>query len=156
MFCHGTQNIVQPLLRSRKLHIEVMSWISGTYMCHYAWPLPETNLTTVRDLIVPSVSSLSLSVMVCSCHVCINLSHLRSRLLSCRCCTLCSFSTGTNLKCVIPSVFTRSIKIFIWPHVSKHIYTQVLQCTPSSTSVGLAQARPKYYVTNLPVLLFLQ
>ena len=34
------------------------------YECHYAWPLPEANATTVRDLTVPSVSSLPLSIMV--------------------------------------------------------------------------------------------
>ena len=30
-----------------KLHNEVMSWISGAYEYHYAWPLPEVNATTV-------------------------------------------------------------------------------------------------------------
>ena len=50
---HGKQNSVQPFLRSRKLlrlhtcwtelHSEVMTWISGTYECHYAWPLPKAN-----------------------------------------------------------------------------------------------------------------
>ena len=38
-----------------KLHTEVMSWTSGTYKCHYAWPLPETNSSTVRDLTIHSV-----------------------------------------------------------------------------------------------------
>ena len=67
-------NFVQPLLWSRKLysythswtklHNEVMSWIFGAYECHYAWPLPEANLTTVRGLTISSVSNLSLSVMV--------------------------------------------------------------------------------------------
>ena len=66
----------------------VMSWISGAYECHYAWPLHEANSTTVRDLTVPSVSSLPLSVMVHSCHVCINLSRLHFRLLSHRHCAL--------------------------------------------------------------------
>ena len=36
-----------------KLHNEVMSWIFGAYECHYAWPLPEANSTTVCDLTVP-------------------------------------------------------------------------------------------------------
>ena len=34
--------------------------------CHYSWPLPEANSTTVRDLMTPSVNSLPLSVIVCS------------------------------------------------------------------------------------------
>ena len=54
-----------------KVHNEVMSWISGSYGCHYVWPLPEVNSTTVGDL---SVCSLPLHVMVCSCHACVNLS----------------------------------------------------------------------------------
>ena len=33
-----------------KLHNEVMSWISDTYECHYAWFLPEANSTTVRSV----------------------------------------------------------------------------------------------------------
>ena len=49
---------------------------------NYVWALPDANSTTVRDLTVPSVSSLSLSIMVSSCHAYINLSRLRSRLLS--------------------------------------------------------------------------
>ena len=71
---HGKQNFVQPFRLSRKLlrythawtklHNEVMSWISGAYECHYAWPLPEANATTVRDLTVLSVSSLPLPIMV--------------------------------------------------------------------------------------------
>ena len=32
--------------------------------CHYAWPLPEANATTVYDLTVLSLSSLPLSIMV--------------------------------------------------------------------------------------------
>ena len=48
-----------------KLNNEVIR-ISGAYECHYAWPLPEANSTTVRDSMVPSVSSLPLSVKVCS------------------------------------------------------------------------------------------
>ena len=74
---HGKQNFVQPFLRSRKLlysythawtkiHNEVMSWISGAYECHYAWSLPEANSTTVHDLTASPVSSLPLSLMVCS------------------------------------------------------------------------------------------
>ena len=47
-----------------KLHNKVMSWISGAYECHYAWPLPEANTTTVHDLTILSVSRLPLSVMV--------------------------------------------------------------------------------------------
>ena len=27
-----------------------MSWISGAYECHYAWPLPEANATTVVNI----------------------------------------------------------------------------------------------------------
>ena len=71
---HGKQNFVQPFCLSRKvlrcthawtkLHNEVMSRISGTYECHYSWPLPEANVTIVCDLTIPSVSSLPLSVMV--------------------------------------------------------------------------------------------
>ena len=53
-----------------KLHNEVMSWISGPYEHHWS----ELNYT-VPDLTVPSLSSLPLSVMVCSCHSCVNLSH---------------------------------------------------------------------------------
>ena len=34
------------------LGLNVMSWISKAYECHYAWPLPEANATTVRDLMV--------------------------------------------------------------------------------------------------------
>ena len=45
-----------------KLHNEVMSWISGTYYL----PEFEANSTTVCDLTVLSVSSLPLSVIVCS------------------------------------------------------------------------------------------
>ena len=48
-----------------------------------AWPLPEANSATVRDLTVPSVNSLPLSVMVHSCYACVNLNCLRSRLLLC-------------------------------------------------------------------------
>ena len=76
MFCHGTQttdsskichcllfhehvkqNFMQSFIRWRKLlwlhprltklHNEVTSWISGAYECHYAWPLPKANSTTV-------------------------------------------------------------------------------------------------------------
>ena len=36
------------------------------HLCHYLWSLPEANSTTVRDLTVPSVRSLSSSVMICS------------------------------------------------------------------------------------------
>ena len=38
-----------------KLHSEVMSSISATYECHYAWPLPKANSTTVRDLMVYTI-----------------------------------------------------------------------------------------------------
>ena len=76
---HGKQNFVQPFRLSRKLlrythawtklHNQVMSWTSGAvYMSvNMRWPLPEVNTTTVRDLIVLSVSSLPLSIMVHSC-----------------------------------------------------------------------------------------
>jgi len=48
----------------------------------------EVNSTTVRDLMVLSVSNLLLSAMVGSYHVCVNLSNLCSRLVSHRYCAL--------------------------------------------------------------------
>ena len=61
---------VQPFRLSRKLlcythactklhNHESHELNSGAYECHYAWPLPEASTTTVCDLTVPSVSSLS-------------------------------------------------------------------------------------------------
>ena len=61
---HGSYYSYTHARTTCKLHNEVMSWIFGAYECHYAWPLPEANSTTVRDLTVSSVSSLFLSVMV--------------------------------------------------------------------------------------------
>ena len=74
---HGKQNFVQPQVQSlvkevtihytpawTKLYNEVMSWISGTNECHYAWPLLETNQSTVCDLTIHSVSSHPSSVTV--------------------------------------------------------------------------------------------
>ena len=57
------------------------------------WSLPEANSTTVRDLMILSVSSLPFSVMVHSCHACVNLSRLRSRLPSHRRCALAGSPT---------------------------------------------------------------
>ena len=81
-----------------KLHNEVMSSSLVLMSVDYAWPLPAVNPTTVRDLTVPSVSSLPLSVTVRSCHVCINLSCLCSRLLSHQRCTLAGSLTSTVTK----------------------------------------------------------
>ena len=54
--------------------------ITGTYECHYAWPLPEANTITVRDLMVLSVSSPPLSVMVASrAFIGVELVHRRKR-----------------------------------------------------------------------------
>ena len=74
---HGKQNFVQSQVQSpvkeatirythawTTLHNKVMNWISGAYECRYAWLLPETNSSTVRDLTIHSVSSLPSSVMV--------------------------------------------------------------------------------------------
>ena len=52
-------------------YTEVISWDSRAYGCHYAW-------TYLKRTQLLSVSSLPLSVMVCSCHACVNLSRLRS------------------------------------------------------------------------------
>ena len=85
---HGKQYFVQEFLRSMKLlrlhtrfkrHTEVMSWISRAYGCLLCMDLPETNSTTTASAwFVLSASSLPLSVMVRSCHSCVNLSRLRS------------------------------------------------------------------------------
>ena len=118
------------------LNFTMKSWaesLHGAYECHYAWLLPEANSTTVRNLTVPSVSSLPLSVMVRSCHGCIHMSCLRSRLLSCWHCTL-ALAHVQIWNVHVPSVSVRSI--CIWSHVSKHA------CSPAS--VGLAQAHPNY------------
>ena len=66
MFCHGTQimdnsRIFHCLLFHE--HGKLNLW-RRLYEYHYAWPLPEANVTTMGDLTVPSVSSLPLSVMV--------------------------------------------------------------------------------------------
>jgi len=73
--CQGSYSATHTL-GLLKLHNKVMSWISGDYECHYPQPLPEANATTVRDLTVPSVSSLPLSVMVRShAFICVELVH---------------------------------------------------------------------------------
>ena len=154
---HGKENFMQRFHLSRKLlrythawtklHNKVMSWISGAYECHYAWPLPEANATTVRDLAVLSVSSLPLSVMVCSrAFIGVELVHR----------TWICFRTCANLK------YVRSFKFSVCGHEQTyiHTYTRIKQC--SHASVGLAQARPNdgeiymYTVTVFRMLSFLQ
>ena len=68
-----------------KLWAECLA-LMGVY---YAWPLPEANSTSMLDLycLWPACPCLSWSVMVHTCHVCVNLS-LHSGLPSRWCCTL--------------------------------------------------------------------
>ena len=125
--CQGSYSATHTKGAWTKLHNKVMSWISGTYECQYAWPLPEADAATVRDLTVPSVSSLPLSVMVRSrAFIGVELVHQ----------TWICFSTCANLKSV------RSFKISVYGHKQTyiHTYTRFKQC--SHASVGLTQARP--------------
>ena len=98
------------------------------------------------------MSSLPLSVMVRSCHPCVNLSHLRSRLLSHQRWALAGSTLLTMGWVGAPedTLFVKylSFKIYgIWPkQASKQTYTRV-QCSPAS--MGVAQARPNYLFTNL-------
>ena len=104
-----------------------MSWISAAYDCRLCIGLTWSKLNYCAWL-PPPVSSLPLSVMVHSCPVCINLSHLRSGLPSHQCCSsplLTRQWAGhiawhkTLYRC---SVFMKYLfKIYgIWPQVYTH------------------------------------
>ena len=147
---HGKQNFVQPFLWSRKLlralHNEVMSWIFGTYECHYAWTLPKANATTVDNLTVticeqPALvchgpQSHSVDPLVWSSLVRGPLHQLAWE----------SFSTCANLKCILLiRSFVRSFNLnFQYMATHKQTYTRVLQCSP--VSVGLAQPCPSKFL----------
>ena len=78
---------------------------------HYAWPLPEANATTVRDLTVTSVSSLPLPLMVCSCNQEIHWRGVRQwGIHHVNFHWTWSFSTCANLKCMYSLVMIKSIK----------------------------------------------
>ena len=124
-----------------KLHNKVMSWISGAYECHYAWPLPEVNTTTVRDLMVPSVSSQPLSVMVRSCTF-ISLEFTEHGFVLARVQIWNPF-THLNFWYMAMSRHTYiHTYVHTYIHTYIHTYTRVKQC--SHASVVLAQARPNY------------
>ena len=73
-----------------KLHTEVMSGISRVYECRLCMDLPE-----YYAWFVLSVSSLLLSVMVRSCHACINVVFVpRASFLS----MLCSGSSSSQMR----------------------------------------------------------
>jgi len=144
-----------------KLHTEVWSyelnfsrlWVS--IMHGLAWS--ELNYCTWFAL---SVSSLPLSVMVRSCHLCVNLSRLHSSGFT------PTLRSGSSLsptwqqagisharnfqrtfglheifKCA-PLKFMVYGRKQTYIHTYIHTYTQLPQC--SHASVGLAQARPNY------------
>ena len=108
-----------------KHHNEVMSWISGVYECHYAWPLPEANVTTVRDW--------------------------RYRLwAACPC--LSRFAVAPSLAWSWFTAHELVLNIAIWNPFAQFkfsVYGQTqtyihTRFALQSTSVGLSQARPKY------------
>ena len=123
-----------------------MSWISRAY----GWlrmDLPGANSTTVRDLSL-SVSRLPLSVMVHSCHVCVNWSRLRSSGFTP---TLHSGSSPSptrrragHIACTrtfgLHEIFKCAhLKFMVYRHKHAHNFRK-----SSHTSVGLAQARPNH------------
>ena len=104
-----------------KLHNKVMSWISGAYECHYAWSLPEVNWTQLLCMIWwhrlwAACPCLSWSTVV----VCVNLSCLHSRLLSCWPTVLWLLAHVQIWKVCIRSFNSNSS---IWPHTNAQTYT---------------------------------
>ena len=129
-----------------KLRNDRRLWVS-----HYAWPLPEVNSTTVRDLMVPFVSvachgpqSHSVDPSVWSqivrgpsCQLTLNALNITNGIL---------FSKCANLKCMLPSYPFVQFKFSVYGHtvVSKHTHASCnWQCSPAS--VGLTQARPSQW-----------
>ena len=95
----------------------------------YAWPLSEANATTVRDLTVPSVSSLPLSLSVKVLQ-----SRFHRRGVS---------SPHMNLFYHVNKFEIRSLNLNfgVCPHTDIHTYIHT-RFALQSASVGLAQARP--------------
>ena len=117
-----------------KLYNKVTSWNSGAYKCHYGWPSPEANSTTVCDLTILPVSSLPLSVMVrvaFSRSINVELDSERFKL---------SWELLAPARVQIWCIRLFTLNFGIWPQTNIHTYTRVKQC--SHASVGLAQPRP--------------
>ena len=124
---------LQPFLRSRKLlwlhntlglNFKLKLWaeLSGTY--EDAWPLPEANSTIVCNLYRLWAACPFLSVMVRSCHACLNLSHLRSGFLLGRRCALAvgPSSTARWYKTSLREIFKCAhLKFTVYGH--KQAYT---------------------------------
>ena len=136
-----------------------MSWIFRTDGCRLCMDLPEANSTTVPWFVL-SVSSLPLSVMVRSCHACVNLSRLRSSGFTPM---LYSGSSPSPMRqqaghiaCTeLPedvrsswNIQMRSFKIFgIWPQTDIHTHN-FHRC--SHARVGLVRLTPvNFSITNV-------
>ena len=128
---HGKQNFVQPLLWSRKLlrythtwtklHNEVMSWMSCTYVCHLPGPyLKQTQLLCViwQDRLWAAFPSLSWFAVSFSRSIGMELDSERSIVWT----FMREFSTCANLKCTYPFV---QFKFSVYGHtyLSKPTYT---------------------------------
>ena len=81
----GKQYFMQPFLQSMKLlrlslNFILKLWAEFLALMNvdYAWTYLKANSTTVRDLYCLWAACLPLSVIVRSCHACINLSRFRS------------------------------------------------------------------------------
>ena len=130
------------------------SWISSIYECR----LCRTGLTW-SDLNLPCIILYSLRAACCwssvrsccdkqevKCHASLNLSRLR---YGCQCCTLavdqhCHASAPG--RSILGKYLNAHLKFMVYGHKHGHIHTSA-QC--SSTSVGLAQARPTDCWTGL-------
>ena len=128
-YCQGSYYTAHTLV----LNFTIKSWTESLQLCHYAWPLSEANLTTVRDLMVLSLSTLPLSVVVHS-HIHgitggvvtqWGVHHVNFQW------TWICFSTCANLKFPFVQFI---ILVYGHAHVRRHTYTCILQC-----SMGITQ-----------------